>query len=176
MLPWSLWAENIFLIFEVRDYPSIYDFGLEVSPENTISEGRPPRPFATQARKRDLSIQEVRIENDLDRKFSKSKFFKVFLKTTFLHDSCCITLWPPRSFHPHGRFTTPTVVSLYRPDDTGGAAHSCAAGHTTYDKIHASSIVTLFIKSRIFFSKLVKMKMLITKSTTKLSNWYYENW
>ena len=21
----------------------------------------------------------------------------------------------------------------YRPDDTGGAAHSCAAGHTTYD-------------------------------------------
>ena len=28
----------------------------------------------------------------------------------------------PRSFH-------------YRPDDTGGAAHSCAAGHTTYDKV-----------------------------------------
>ena len=27
----------------------------------------------------------------------------------------------PRSFH-------------YSPDDTGGAAHSCAAGHTTYDK------------------------------------------
>ena len=26
----------------------------------------------------------------------------------------------PRSFH-------------YSPDDTGGAAHSCAAGHTTYD-------------------------------------------
>ena len=31
---------------------------------------------------------------------------------------------PPRSFH----------YSHYRPDDTGGAAHSCAAGHTTYDK------------------------------------------
>ena len=30
---------------------------------------------------------------------------------------------------------TPTVVSLYRPDDTGGAAHLCAAGHTTYDKL-----------------------------------------
>ena len=29
---------------------------------------------------------------------------------------------------------TPTAVSLYRPDDTGGAAHSCAAGHTTCDK------------------------------------------
>ena len=45
-------------------------------------------PFATRARKWELSIQEVRIENDLDRKFSKSKFFNVFLKTTFLHDSC----------------------------------------------------------------------------------------
>ena len=43
-------------------------------------------PFATRARKRELSIQEVRIENDLDRKFTKSKFFKVFLKTSFLHD------------------------------------------------------------------------------------------
>ena len=30
---------------------------------------------------------------------------------------------------------TPTAVSLYRPDDTGGAAHSCAAGHTTCDKV-----------------------------------------
>ena len=35
-------TENIFSIFEVRNYPSIYDFGLEVSPENAISEGRPP--------------------------------------------------------------------------------------------------------------------------------------
>ena len=32
----------------------------------------------------------------------------------------CITLRPPRSFH--------------YIDDTRGAAHSCAAGHTTYDK------------------------------------------
>ena len=31
-----------FSIFEVHNYPSIlYDFGLEVSPENAISEGRP---------------------------------------------------------------------------------------------------------------------------------------
>ena len=30
---------------------------------------------------------------------------------------------------PHGRFTI-----VYRPDDTGGAAHSCAVGHTTCDK------------------------------------------
>ena len=50
-------------------------------------------PFATRARKWELSIQDVRIENDLDRKFSKSKFFKVFLKTTFLHDSCYTTLF-----------------------------------------------------------------------------------
>ena len=34
---------------------------------------------------------------------------------------------------------TPTAVSLYRPDDTGGAAHSCSAGHTTYDNFQPSS-------------------------------------
>ena len=53
-------------------------------------------PFATRARKWELSIQEVRIENDLDRKFSKSKFFKVFLKTTFLHDSCYPVHYKPK--------------------------------------------------------------------------------
>ena len=53
-------------------------------------------PFATRARKRELSIQEVRIENDPDRKFSKSKFFKVFLKTTFLHDSCYPVYYEPK--------------------------------------------------------------------------------
>ena len=35
-------------------------------------------PFATRARKRELSIQEVRIENDSDKKFSKTKFFQSF--------------------------------------------------------------------------------------------------
>ena len=71
-------------------------------------------PFATRARKWELSIQEVRIENDLDRKFSKSKFFKVFLKTT------------------SPRFIVPC---------------------------------SLLLLAEIFFSKLVKMKILITKST-----------
>ena len=39
---------------------------------------------------------------------------------------------------PHGRFTI-----VYRPEDTGGAAHSCAAGHTTCDKTLQGSIFTL---------------------------------
>ena len=60
-------------------------------------------PFATRARKRELSIQEVRIENDLDRKFSKSKFFKVFLKTTFLHDSCYPVHYEPKFFFKIGK-------------------------------------------------------------------------
>ena len=55
-----------------------------------------PLAFATRARKRELSIQEVRIENDSDRKVSKSKFFKVFLKTTFLHDSCYPDHYEPK--------------------------------------------------------------------------------
>ena len=75
---------------------SIHNFGLEVPPGNAISEGRPP--FATRARKRELSIQEVRIENDSDQKFSKTKFFKVFLKTTFFHDSCHPDHYEPKIF------------------------------------------------------------------------------
>ena len=55
-------------------------------------------PFATRARKRELSIQEVRIENDSDQKFSKTKFFKVFLKTTFFHDSCHPDQYEPKIF------------------------------------------------------------------------------
>ena len=59
---------------------------------------KPGLPFATRARKRELSIQEVRIENDSDRKFSKSKFFKVFLKTTFLHDPCYPDHFEPKIY------------------------------------------------------------------------------
>ena len=41
---------------------------------------------------------------------------------------------------PHGRFT------MYRPDDTGGAAHSCAAGHTTCDKLLIAELFeTMFL-------------------------------
>ena len=40
-------------------------------------------PFATRARKRELSIQEVRIENDSDQKFSKTQFFQSFSENHF---------------------------------------------------------------------------------------------
>ena len=40
-------------------------------------------PFATRARKRELSIHEVRIENDSDQKFSKTKFFQSFSENHF---------------------------------------------------------------------------------------------
>ena len=40
-------------------------------------------PFATRARKRELSIREVRIENESDRKFSKSKLFRSFSENHF---------------------------------------------------------------------------------------------
>ena len=42
MLPCSLLAENICLFFKVGTHPSIHNFGLEASPGNAISEGRPP--------------------------------------------------------------------------------------------------------------------------------------
>ena len=37
-------------------------------------------------------------ENDSDRKFSKSKFFKVFLETTFVHVSCYPDHYEPKIF------------------------------------------------------------------------------
>ena len=62
---------------------SIHNFGLEVPPGNAISEGRPPLcNTSSEAGALDTGV-EVRIENDSDQKFSK-----VFLKTTFFHDSC----------------------------------------------------------------------------------------
>ena len=42
-------------------------------------------PFAARASEAGALPSEVRIENDSDRKFSKSIFFKHFLETTFIH-------------------------------------------------------------------------------------------
>ena len=95
MLPWSLWAENIFFDFRSSQLPFDIRFWTRGFPLKMQSQ-KAGLPFATRARKRELSIQEVRIENDLDRKFSKSKFFKVFLKTTFLHDSCYPVHYKPK--------------------------------------------------------------------------------
>ena len=69
--------------FEVHTYPW---------PRYTILDSRFPPvmrsrkaglPFATRAWKRELSIQEVRIENDSDQKFSKTKSFQSFSENHF---------------------------------------------------------------------------------------------
>ena len=52
------------------------------------SEGR--LPLCNTSSEAGALPSEVRIENDSDRKFSKSIFFKVLLETTFLH-----VLWYP---------------------------------------------------------------------------------
>ena len=72
----SLLAENIFRFFEVRTYPSIHHFGLDVPPCNAISEGR--LPLCSTSSDAGALPSEVRIENDSDRKFSKSIFFQKF--------------------------------------------------------------------------------------------------
>ena len=71
MVPCSLSAENIFRFFEVRTYPSIQHFGLDVSPCNAISEGR--LPLCNTSSEAEALPSEVRIEND-----SKSIFFSKF--------------------------------------------------------------------------------------------------
>ena len=71
-------TRNIFSIFEVRNYPSIYDFGLEVSPKNAISEGiRQASPLQLELESGSFRYRRYvsGIENDLDQKFYTSNFF-----------------------------------------------------------------------------------------------------
>ena len=81
MLPCSLLAKNIFCFSKSAPTPryTILDSRLPV----VIRSRKAGLPFATRARKRELSIREVHIENDSDRKFSKSKFFWKPLFSTF---------------------------------------------------------------------------------------------
>ena len=51
-----------------------------------ISEGRPP--LSNTSSEAGALVLEVRIENDWDQIFFKSKFVHSFLETTFLHVSC----------------------------------------------------------------------------------------
>ena len=53
---------------------------------NAISEGRPP--LSNTSSEAGALPLEVRIENDWDQIFFKSKFVHCFLETTFLHVSC----------------------------------------------------------------------------------------
>ena len=75
---------NIVKIFSNR--PAVA--GLIKSPAVAISEGR--LPLCNTSSEAGALPSEARIENDSDRKFSKSIFFKVFLETTFLP-----VLWYP---------------------------------------------------------------------------------
>ena len=89
MLPWSLWAENIFSVFEVRNYPSIYDFGLEVSPLK-CDLGSQASPLQHElgsgsSRYRRYVSRMTRTENFLSQNFSKF-FWKPLFST--IHHSC----------------------------------------------------------------------------------------
>ena len=57
-----------------------------LTPCNAISEGRPP--LSNTSSEAGALPLEVRIENDWDQIFFKSKFVHSFLETTFLHVSC----------------------------------------------------------------------------------------
>ena len=60
-------------------------------------------PFATRARKLELSIQEVRIENDSDQKFSKTKCFQNFSENhLFPRFMSTWSLWAENIFSKSG--------------------------------------------------------------------------
>ena len=63
---------------------------------NAISNGRPP--LSNTSSEMGVLPLEVRIENDLDRKLSKSKLFYSFLETTLLHVSCYPVHCEPKKF------------------------------------------------------------------------------
>ena len=87
MLPWSLWAENIFFDFRSSQLPFDIRFWTRGFPLKMQSQ-KACLPFATRARKRELSIQEVRryvsrmtwIENFISQNFSKF-FWKPLFST-----------------------------------------------------------------------------------------------
>ena len=84
MLPCHCQLKKYLRFFEVCTYPSIHNFGLPRC--NVISEGRPP--LSNTCSEAGALPLEVRIENDSDQIFSKSKFVHCFLETTFIHVSC----------------------------------------------------------------------------------------
>ena len=69
----------------------------------TISEGRPP--LCNTSSEAGAPPSEVCIENNSDRKFSKSKFFQVILETTFVHVSCYPDHYEPKIFLRFSKFT-----------------------------------------------------------------------
>ena len=112
LVPCSLLAENIFRFFEVHTHPSIHHFGLDVPPCNEISEGR--LFLCSTSLEAGALPSEVRIENDSDRKFSKSIFFQKFnLETTFIHD-----LWYAVHYKPKFFFRFCEVRTPHLPIDT----------------------------------------------------------
>ena len=101
MLPFSLLAENIFSVFRSPHLPLDTQFWTRGFPP-VMRSRKAGIPFATRARKRELSIQEVRIEEDSDRKFSKSKFFHSFSENHFfstIYATLFITLGPTNLGH-----------------------------------------------------------------------------
>ena len=83
----TLLAENKFSVFP-KSVPTFRYTILDsrLPPCNAISEGRPPLNN-TSSKAWALPL-EVRIENDSDWKFLKSKSVHSFLETTFIHVSC----------------------------------------------------------------------------------------
>ena len=79
------WRKYIFGFSKSAPTPRYTTLDSRLPPSNAISEGRLPLSN-TGSEVRALPL-EVRIENDSDRKFSKSTFFHSFLETTFLHVS-----------------------------------------------------------------------------------------
>ena len=83
MLPCHCKLKIYFRFFEVCTYPSIHNFVIEPSPCNAISKGRPL--LSNTSSEAGALPLEVRIKNDWDQIFSKSKFVHSFLETNFLH-------------------------------------------------------------------------------------------
>ena len=79
------WRKYIFGFSKSAPTPRYTILDSRLPPCNVISEGSPPLSN-TGSEARALP-QEVRIENDSDLIFSKSKFVHCFLETTFLHVS-----------------------------------------------------------------------------------------
>ena len=78
MLPCSLLAESPHPTLDTQFWTQGFP-----CPPLVMRSRKAGLSFATRARKRELSIREVRIENESDRKYSKSKIFRSFSENHF---------------------------------------------------------------------------------------------
>ena len=106
MLPCSLWAKNVFLVFRSLHVPLDTQFWTRGFPL-VMRSRKADLPLATRARKRELCLYRYVSRMTRTENFISQFFFVVFfLETTFLHVSCYPVHCEPKTYFWFFEFCT----------------------------------------------------------------------